>query len=179
MFGGVCQVFAEAPKTPKILFTSARDGNYEIYMMNPDGSEQVNLTQHPAIDLDAAWSPTGEQILFVSDRGGTRDLYLMDADGGNVRRVFKRKIEVWRTGLPGRPIANSLLTSAWTGTLSRAVSILGRLAKKMPNSSRITSCPGVVSRWFRNRQLCRSSRTGGSTNVYQRPHTGGGTTAPR
>ena len=97
MFGGVCQVFAEAPTTPKILFTSRRDGNYEIYMMNPDGSEQVNLTQHPAIDLDAAWSPTGEQILFVSDRGGTRDLYLMDADGSNVRRVFKRKIEVWRT----------------------------------------------------------------------------------
>ena len=97
MFGGVCQVFAEAPKTPKILFTSARGGNYEIYMMNPDGSEQVNLTQHPAIDLDAAWSPTGEQILFVSDRGGTRDLYLMDADGGNVRRAFKRKIEAWRT----------------------------------------------------------------------------------
>ena len=44
----------------------------------------------------AVWSPTGEQILFVSDRGGTRDLYLMDADGGNVRRVFKGKIEVAR-----------------------------------------------------------------------------------
>ena len=69
----------------------------EVYMMNPDGSEQVNLTQHGADDQQAVWSPTGEQILFVSDRGGTRDLYLMDADGGNVRRVFKRKIEVWRT----------------------------------------------------------------------------------
>ena len=43
----VCRVLAEAPKTPKILFTSRRDGNYEIYMMNLDGSEQVNLTQHP------------------------------------------------------------------------------------------------------------------------------------
>ena len=50
MFGGVCQVFAEAPKTPKILFTSHRDGNREVYMMNPDGSEQVNLTQHGADD---------------------------------------------------------------------------------------------------------------------------------
>ena len=97
MCGAVCRVLAKAPTTPKILFTSTRDGNREVYMMNPDGSEQVNLTQHPAIDLDAAWSPTGEQILFVSDRGGTRDLYLMDADGGNVRRVFKRKIEAWRT----------------------------------------------------------------------------------
>ena len=90
---GVSPMFAKAPTTPKILFTSTRDGNREIYMMNPDGSEQVNLTQHPASDMSAAWSPTGEQILFVSDRQGTRvrDLYVMDADGSNVRRVFKRK----------------------------------------------------------------------------------------
>ena len=95
--GGVYRVFAKAPTTPKILFTSRRDGNLEVYTMNPDGSEQVNLTQHPALDLEAAWSPTGEQILFVSDREGTRDLYLMDADGANVRRVLKKKIKAWRT----------------------------------------------------------------------------------
>ena len=76
----ICPLFAEAPTTPKIVFTSSRSGNSEIYIMNPDGSEQVNLTQHPAIDLQAVWSPTGEQILFVSNRGdfrrwGTRDLY--------------------------------------------------------------------------------------------------------
>ncbi len=97
MCGTVSPLFAKAPTTPKILFTSTRDGNREVYMMNPDGSEQVNLTQHPATDLQAAWSPTGEQILFVSDRDGTRDLYLMDADGLNVRRVFKKKVKGWRT----------------------------------------------------------------------------------
>ena len=98
MFGGVCCVFGEVPGTPKILFTSTRDGNYEVYMMNPDGSEQVNLTQHRASDFGAVWSPTGEQILFVSDRQGTRvrDLYVMDADGSNVRRVFKKKASGWR-----------------------------------------------------------------------------------
>ena len=95
--GSVCPLFAKAPTTPKILFTSAAwDGNYEIYSMNPDGSEQVNLTQHRANDVGAVWSPTGEQILFVSDRGGNRvvtdrDLYLMDPDGSNVRSVFKRE----------------------------------------------------------------------------------------
>jgi TolB protein len=72
-------------------------------MMNPDGSEQVNLTQHPAIDQSAVWSPTGEQILFVSDRGGVRDLYLMDADGTNVRRVFKKKIRAWRKNATWSP----------------------------------------------------------------------------
>ena len=83
-------LFAKAPTTPKILFTATRDGNREVYVMNPDGSEQVNLTQHRAEDLQAVWSPTGEQILFVSDRDGIRDLYLMNPDGSNVRRVFKK-----------------------------------------------------------------------------------------
>ena len=98
MFGSICRVFGEAPTTPKILFSSSRDGNWEVYMMNPDGSEQVNLTQHPAGDSRAVWSPTGEQILFTSTRGGNRvrDLYMMDADGSNVRRVFKKKVEGWR-----------------------------------------------------------------------------------
>ena len=99
MCGSTFRVFGEGPTTPKILFTSQRDGNREVYMMNPDGSEQVNLTQHRADDLNAVWSPTGEQILFVSDRQGTRvrDLYVMDADGSNVRRIFKRKIMADRT----------------------------------------------------------------------------------
>ncbi len=98
MCGPLYQLFAKAPTTPKILFTSTRDGNSEVYMMNPDGSEQVNLTQHRASDYGAVWSPNGKQILFVSDRQGTRvrDLYLMDADGSNVRRVFKRKIAAQR-----------------------------------------------------------------------------------
>ena len=91
--GSVCPLFAQAPTTPKILFTSARDGNREIYIMNPDGSEQVRLTQHGGNDLKAVWSPTGEQILFTSDRDGKRDLYLMNPDGSNIRRVFKNELK--------------------------------------------------------------------------------------
>ena len=94
----VSPLFAEAPTTPKILFTSGVDGNYEVFIMNPDGSEQINLTRHRANDLQAVWSPTGEKILFVSDRSrGVRDLYMMNPDGSNVRRVFRKKIEPWRT----------------------------------------------------------------------------------
>ena len=90
----VTPIFAKAPTTPKTLFTSVGDGNYYgVYVMNPDGTKQVSLTQHRANDLNAVWSPTGEQILFISDRGGVRDLYLMDPDGSNVRRVFKFKTE--------------------------------------------------------------------------------------
>ena len=83
---------AKVPETAKVVFTSRRDGNFEIYIMNPDGSDQINLTQHRAKDSAPVWSPTGEQILFYSDRGGIEDLYLMDADGTNVRQVFKKLI---------------------------------------------------------------------------------------
>ena len=58
-------------------------------MMNPDGSQQVRLTNHRARDFDPVCSPTGEEILFVSDRSGERDLYMMRADGLGVRPVFR------------------------------------------------------------------------------------------
>ena len=78
----------------KIAFSSDRDGNWEIYLMNSNGSGQINLTHHPRSDLMPAFSPTGAQILFVSTRDEGRDLYLMDPNGANVRRVFKEK--AWR-----------------------------------------------------------------------------------
>lgn len=90
--GSYC-AWAKAPETPKILFTSWRDGNGEIYTMNPDGSEQVRLTWHRANDTSPVWSPTGDQILFVSDRDeGIPDLFLMDADGENIQKIFDRSV---------------------------------------------------------------------------------------
>ncbi|MCE2415654.1 TolB family protein [Candidatus Poribacteria bacterium] len=90
----VCPVLAKAPDTAKVVFASSRDGNYEIYLMNPDGSEQVNITNHRANDISAVWSPTGEHILFASDREqkawGNWDLYLMEPDGSNVQKVFDK-----------------------------------------------------------------------------------------
>lgn len=92
-FGILSAAYAKAPATAKIVFTSRHNGNSEIYVMNPDGSEQVNLTQHRANDYDPVWSPTGEEILFVSDRDGVGDLYLMKADGTQVRKVFRKLVD--------------------------------------------------------------------------------------
>ena len=98
LYANVCLVLAKAPDTAKIIFGTYREdeGNRELYLMNPDGSESVNITNHRADDVSGTWSPTGEQILFASDRDrsfGSWDLYLMDPDGSNVQPVFEKSEE--------------------------------------------------------------------------------------
>lgn len=88
ILGLLCPVSAKQLSSEKIVFSSNRDGNWEIYIMNPDGTRQERLTYDRAVDCDPVISPIGDQILFNSNRGGTRDLYRMDIDGRNVRPLF-------------------------------------------------------------------------------------------
>src|SRR5215216_6259073 len=73
----------------KLAFTSDRDVNREIYVMNAqDGSNQTNLTMNPAFDFDPSWSPDGTKLAFTSDRDGSTEVYVMNAqDGSNQTRL--------------------------------------------------------------------------------------------
>ena len=108
--GSLCAALTEE----KIVFSSNRDGNLEIYAMDPDGTQQINLSRHFADDFDPVWSPSGEEILFVSNRGGQRDLYLMNADGKNVRKVFATTRErLYPTWAPSGEKFAYLLADEW------------------------------------------------------------------
>jgi Tol biopolymer transport system component len=75
----------------KIAFSSSADGDHDIYTMNPDGSELVNLTDAfgDATDDDPNWSPDGSKIAFASGRAGGEDhlfannIFVMNADGSD------------------------------------------------------------------------------------------------
>jgi Tol biopolymer transport system component len=79
-----------------IAMVSTRDGDYAIFAMNADGSDEGRLTKDgddaatrdgAAFQIDPAYSPDGTEIAFASNRAGTLDIYVMDADGTNTRRL--------------------------------------------------------------------------------------------
>jgi TolB protein len=77
-----------------IVFNSDRDGNVEIYSMNPDGSSQTRLTNNPASDQEPQFNFDGSKIVFWSNRDATppgnrsgNEIYTMNADGTNVVRL--------------------------------------------------------------------------------------------
>ena len=57
--------WGQAPRTAKIAFTSVRDGNDEIYVMDADGKNQRYLTPVGQGDPPAAWSPDGKKIALL------------------------------------------------------------------------------------------------------------------
>jgi serine/threonine-protein kinase len=79
----------------KIAFTSDRDGpdpvghlgNHEIYVMNPDGTDQRRLTYNDGMDNQPAWSPDGRRIAFSRVGGGGVDIFIMNADGSEQTRL--------------------------------------------------------------------------------------------
>src|SRR4051812_8025325 len=72
----------------RILFTSDRDGNGEIYSMNTDGTGVTRLTNDANTDVLGAWSPDGKRIAFTSLRDNPLgEIYVMNADGTGVVRI--------------------------------------------------------------------------------------------
>ncbi len=71
----------------KIVFSSSRDGNFELYSANMDGSGQTRLTNTPQDEFEPSWSPDGRRIAYslcpAAGTAGTCDVEVMAADGSN------------------------------------------------------------------------------------------------
>ncbi len=104
LVAGGCGGGGNGPSVPTtgvgtIIFDSDKDNNvegeFDIYRMNPDGSQIRRLTNNsPINDFGGEQSPDGRSIAFVSvgrpgDELGDAQIYLMDADGSNMRQLTR------------------------------------------------------------------------------------------
>lgn len=71
----------------KIAFVSDRSGKKEIYLMDYDGHQLTQVTDHQSITLSPAWSPDGKQLLFTSYKKGNPDVYLRELFYGRESRI--------------------------------------------------------------------------------------------
>ncbi len=79
---------ATSPDGKKIAFMSRRDGNWNIYVVNSDGTGLLQLTDDTAEDGLPTWSPDGNVIAFVSNRGGPWAVWAVTPSGGGKRQIF-------------------------------------------------------------------------------------------
>jgi Tol biopolymer transport system component len=84
---------AWSPDGTRIAFSSYLDDNWEIYVIDADGTNLVRLTKHPENDISPAWSWDGSKLLFVSRRFGDADLFAYDMDTGALTQLTTGELD--------------------------------------------------------------------------------------
>jgi len=123
----------------KIVFVSKASGNDDIWIMNPDGTNQKQLTSSAGINSSPAVSPDGRFIVFTSTRAGALHIWRMDIDGNNPRQLTSGSGEDYPQVSPD---SKWVVYTLFTGktTLWR-VSVEG--GAPFPVSDKLTSSPVI------------------------------------
>jgi tetratricopeptide (TPR) repeat protein len=101
-----------SPAGAKIAFMRLTGNNWDIWVVNADGSGETRLTTSDSVDGLPAWSPTGGHIAFLSNRGGAWAIWAMSADGSNQRKLFDTGCSTYAT--------SEQFDGEWSGGDSRA-----------------------------------------------------------
>jgi hypothetical protein len=80
---------AWSPDCTQIAFAREEGGNWDIYVINPNGSGRSRLTSDGAIEFAPVWSPAGDSIAFLSNRDGRWAIWVMDPNGQNPRELIE------------------------------------------------------------------------------------------
>ncbi|MDO8991227.1 MAG: hypothetical protein Q7U91_16500 [Sideroxyarcus sp.] len=72
----------------RIIYTALRPANMDIYLFDAPGKAPRRLTEHPALDYNAVFSPDGRWVVFCSERRGNPDLYALDLSNPGPARLL-------------------------------------------------------------------------------------------
>ncbi|MCB9100121.1 MAG: PD40 domain-containing protein [Anaerolineales bacterium] len=77
-----------SPVGEKIVYMANPNNNWDLFMVNSDGSDMQQLTEDPAIDGLPAWSPDGEWVAFISNRGDEWGLWILHVASGKLHQTI-------------------------------------------------------------------------------------------
>jgi Tol biopolymer transport system component len=80
-----------SPDSLKIAFCSNISGNWDIWLISPDGSELTQLTTEKSDEVTPNWSPDGKKIVFASNRSGNFDIWTMNVDTSELTQLTYNK----------------------------------------------------------------------------------------
>lgn len=123
----------------RIIYSSIASGRWDIWIMQPDGTNQKQLTFNAGSNRMPTVSSDGRYIVFVSDRTGTDHIWRMDIDGGNPKELTHTDGDVSPTISPdGKWVVYTSWTSStqalWKVSLEGGEPVL-ILNKQLPSPS--------------------------------------------
>ena len=160
----------------RIVFTSRRDGNAEIYAAAPDFSDQRRLTTSTATDDAPALDPTGTTIAFVSSRSGAPRVWLMDADGANPRLLETGSATLVPEGSPAWSPAGDRIAITSTRTNASQVFVVSAAGGQAVQLSR-EATGAFTPAWSADGRSVLYVVMAGGPRVMRLPAAGGDGTA--
>lgn len=89
-----------SPDGSKIIYSSARDGDWELYTMNPDGTNKRQITYNSVEDNFPSFSPDGKYIVFSSFRSGNEEIWIMPySTSTGITLTYPNGGESWQHGI--------------------------------------------------------------------------------
>jgi len=147
----------------QIAYASNRTGNWEIWLMDWDGSNQRRITSHGALSILPSWAPDNERMVYTSFARGTSDMYVISRRGGRTTRVDSGL--ALNTSATFSPVGNDI---AFVGSVRGNPDIYlikddGSNVRRLTTTTSIESTP----EWAPNgRQISFTSGRSGSPQIY-------------
>lgn len=85
--GGINSWPTYSPDGKSIAFCSSRDGDFDLFVADADGSRLRKVIKLPGMQSHPAWSPDGKRIAFASNHGDNQDLYVVQVDGTGLKQL--------------------------------------------------------------------------------------------
>ncbi|MGD1994815.1 MAG: protein kinase, partial [Anaerolineae bacterium] len=120
-----------SPGGQYVVYMSNRDGPWQIYLMNADGTGARQLTSNDADNYHPRFSPDGKQITFASKMDGDWDVYIMDLEGQIIRQVTDWQGDQYYPFFSPDGLTLSLMDDASGGWQVLLIDVAGNLIENL------------------------------------------------